>query len=37
VVRQPAGELTIQAGADGSLRLTGNVRILYRKAVEIVL
>ena len=37
VIRQPAGELAIHAGADGSLRLTGNVKILYRKAVEIVL
>ena len=37
VVRQPAGELTIHAGADGSLLLSGTVRILYRKSVEIVL
>lgn len=36
VVRQPAGDLSIHAGADGSLRLSGTVRILYRKAVEIV-
>ena len=36
VVRQPAGSLTIQAGEDGSLRLSGTVRILYRKAVEMV-
>lgn len=36
VVRQPAGDLSIHAGADGSLHLSGTVRILYRKAVEIV-
>ncbi len=37
VLRQPAGDLTIQAEEDGSLRLSGTVRILYRKALEIVL
>lgn len=36
VVRQPAGDLTIHAGADGSLRLSGTVKILYRKSLEIV-
>ncbi len=34
-VRQPGGSLHVEADADGGIRLTGTVRFLYRRTIDI--